>query len=494
MLPSDDFDSNQKYFVMKRITALITVCLLILAGCTDDFDEINTNNNEPESVTPDLLLSTVISNTLTDLVNTGWNNGNIVSQLTAKINFTGFDRYNWGSESGKWNNFYGDLTEVEMIIASARAEETRNASYEAIALVMKSYIYSNLTDSWGSVPYLDAIKGATDGAFQPGYDSQETVYTGILSDLAQANDLLTQGIPILGGDLLYEGNLVAWRKLANSLRLRYLMRISNRRDVSAEMQQIIDNEPIFESNEDNAVLLFPAQSVATSFPISRSRIGSFDEHRLSQTSEAVLKQFGDNRLDTWFQPTDNPDDDPALFVGLPNGLSENNASTFNGGASNVSRLNEALFFRSPDAVGSSLMQYAELQFILAEAAQRGWITGDAANYYESGITASFAYWNTEQDMDAYLSQPGVAYDGALETIMRQKWLASFMVGLEAWYDFRRTGLPSIIVPGQDNVNNDQVPVRFLYPDREQSLNADSYRQAVDAIGGDDINAKGWWED
>ena len=69
-----------------------------------------------------------------------------------------------------------------------------------------------------------------------------------------------------------------------------------------------------------------------------------------------------------------------------------------------------------------------------------------------------------------------------------------MVGLEAWYDFRRTGLPSIIVPGQDNVNNDQVPVRFLYPDREQSLNADNYRQAVDAIGGDDINAKGWWED
>ena len=484
---------NKKKFAMKRITAIITICFLILAGCTDDFEEINTNNNEPESVTPDLLLSTVISNTLTDLVNTGWNNGNIVSQLTAKINFTGFDRYNWGSESGKWNNFYGDLTEVELILASARAEETRNTSYEAMALVMKSFIYSNLTDSWGSVPYSEAIKGQTDNEFQAAYDSQEAIYTGLLADLALANDLLAQGRPILGGDLLYDGDLVSWRKLANSLRLRYLMRVSNRRDVAGEMQQIADNEPIFESNEDNAVLIFPAQSVATSFPISRSRIGSFDEHRLSQTSEAVLKQFNDNRLNTWFQPTDNPDDDPALFAGLPNGLSENNASTFNGGASNVSRLNEALFFRSPDAVGSALMQYAELQFILAEAAQKGWITGDAQAYYENGITASFEYWNTEQDMTTYLSQPGVAYDGQLETIMTQKWLASFMVGLEAWYDFRRTGFPPNIVPGQDNVNGDAVPVRFLYPDREQSLNADNYNLAVDAIGGDNINAKGWWE-
>ena len=469
-------------------------CLLILAGCTDDFDEINTNDNEPESVTPDLLISTVITNTLTELVNTGWNNGNIVSQLTAKINFTGFDRYNWGSESGKWNDFYGDLTEVEMILALARAEATRNTSYEAMALVMRAYIYSNLTDSWGSVPYSDAIKGATDGEFQPAYDEQENIYSGILSDLALANDLLKSETPILGGDLLYEGDFLAWRKLANSLRLRYLMRVSNRRDVGAEMQQIIDGEPVFESNADNAVLMFPAQSVATSFPISRSRIGSFDEHRLSQTSEAVLKQFDDNRLQTWFQPTDNPDDDPALFVGLPNGLSENNASTFNGGASNVSRLNEALFFRSPDAVGSSLIQYAEVQFILAEAAGKGWITGDAKTFYENGVTASFEYWNTEQDIEAYLAQPGVAYDGELETVMRQKWLASFMVGLEAWYDFRRTGLPSVITPGQDNVNNNQVPVRFLYPDREQSLNADNYQRAVDALGGDNINARGWWDE
>lgn len=484
---------NKKTLVMKKFKAIILVCTILFAGCTDDFEDINTNNNEPEKVSADLLLSTVISNTLTDLVNTGWNNGNIVSQLTSKINFTGFDRYNWGSESGKWNAYYGNLSEVELILASARAEDTKNASYEAIALILKSLIYSNLTDSWGSVPYSEAIGGQTNGEFRPKYDDQESIYTGLLADLTKADELLTEGSPIFGGDLLFDGNLMAWRKLANSLQLRYLMRISNKANVASQIQQIVDNKPIFESNADNAILPYPAQSVATSFPISRNRIGSFDEHRLSQTSEAVLKQFADNRLNAWFQPTDNPNDDPTLFVGLPNGLSENNASTFNGGASNVSRLNQSLFFDSPNAVDAALMQYAELQFILAEAAQRGWISGDGQTYYENGIKASFDYWNTDQDMPAYLAQPGVTYDGQLETILKQKWLASFMVGLEAWYDFRRTGLPSIIKPGQDNVNNDMIPVRFLYPDQEQTLNATNYEQATSSLGGDNINAKGWWE-
>ncbi len=479
--------------IMKNIKAIFVVCLLVFAGCTDDFQEINTNNNEPETVTPNLLLSTVISNTLTDMVNTGWSNGNIVSQLTAKINFTGFDRYNWGSESGKWNNFYGNLTEVELILAASRTEGSKNPSYEGIALIMKSWLYANITDNWGNAPYSEAIGGQTNGEFRPKYDNQEAIYQGILADLATADELLAQGTPIFGGDLLYDGNLNAWRKLANSLRLRYLMRISNREDVSSRIQQIVNNKPIFEANEDNAVLQYPATSVATSFPIGRGRIGGFDEHRLSQTSETVLKQFNDNRLNTWFQPTDNPNDDPGLFAGMPNGLSENNASTFNGGASNVSRLNQGLFFDSPNAVGAALMQYAEVQFILAEAAQKTWISGDAESYYENGIRASFDYWNTSQDMDTYLAQDGVAFDGNLETIMRQKWLASFMVGMEAWYDFRRTGLPTNIQPGQDNVNSNRVPVRFLYPDQEQSLNAENYEQAVSAMGGDDINMKGWWE-
>lgn len=479
---------------MKNIKFIIIVSILIVINsCTNDFDEINTNPNQPEVVTPDLILSTVISNTVNRNALIGWNNGNIVSQLTAKINFTGFDRYDWGSETGIWDNYYGNLPELEIILAISRDELTKNTSYEGIALILKSWIFSGLTDNWGAVPYSEAIKGQTENNFKPVYDSQEDIYNGILADLVTAENLLAQGQPISGGDLLYDGDLSKWRKLANSLRLRYLLRISKKRDVSSEMQQIVTSGMIFESNADNAVMVYPANSQVDSWPISNGRIGGFDEHRLSLTSENILKQFNDQRLFAWFQPTDNQDDDPTLFAGMPNGLSEDNASNYNGGANNVSRLNQAFFWESPNSVKAPLMKYSELQFILAEAALKGMISGDAETYYENGITASFEFWNVNQDMDIYLAQNGVAYDGNLETIMTQKWLASFMVGLEAWYDFRRTGFPSFIVPGQDNVNNNQVPVRFLYPSEEQTLNPENYQNAVSTIGGDDINQKGWWE-
>jgi len=485
---------NSKSINMRNFKSIILVAIVMVCSCTDDFEEINTNNNQPETVGPNLILAEVISSSVNRVTLLGEGQGNVVAQLTAIINFTEFDRYLWGSETGLWNDLYGNLPELEIILQISREEATKNTSYEGIALVLKSWIFSILTDNWGPVPYSEAIKGQSDGNFQPVYDSQENIYNGILADLATADGLLAQGQAIFGGDLLYNGDVTKWRKLANSLRLRYLLRASNKMNVSAQMQSIVDAGNIFESNDDNAVMQYPATTQVDSWPISTQRIGGFDENRLSQTSEAILKMYNDNRLFTWFQPTDNPDDDPALFVGLPNGLSEDNATTFNGGAKNVSRLNQSLFFDSPNSVRAALMQFAEMQFILAEAAQQSLITGDAKAYYESGVAASFEYWSTDQDMAVYLAQAGVAYDGNLETIITQKWLASFLVGMEAWYDFRRTGFPSVIVPGPDNVNGDVVPVRFLYPDVEQSLNGDNYQQAVAALGGDDdINGAGWWE-
>lgn len=478
---------------MKKNIILVLIASLSLLGCTDDFEGINENPNQPEEVSSDLVLSTVISTLANRSAQSGWNNGNIVAQLTAKINFTGFDRYDWGSESGLWNEYYGILPEIDIILQAARAEETQNTSYEGIALILRSYVFSILTDNWGNIPFSEAIKGM-EGNFTPIYDSQEAIYTAILQDLQQAEGLLAQGEPILGGDIIYEGDIEKWRKFANSLRLRYLMRISNRMDVSTEIQAILDSGMFIASNEENAVMRYPASTQIDSWPISTSRIGSFDEHRLSETSEAVLKQFNDERLEKWFQPTDNPEDDPTLFVGLTNGLSEDNASNFNGGASNVSRINQSFFYDSPNSVQAAIIQTAEVHFIFAEAAQRGLINADAETLYNEGVRLSFEYWEVPQDIAAYLAQDGVAYDGELETIITQKWLASFLVGFEGWYDFRRTGLPTVIVPGPDNVNGDRVPVRFLYPDSEQTLNSENFDAAVSEIGANDINVKGWWEE
>lgn len=483
---------------MKKYITIGAVAFLTLFGCTDDFEEINTNTNEPEEVGSDLILSTVITTLATTTADAGgWDRGNIVAQLTAKINFTGFDRYSWGSESGLWETYYFILQEIDLILENARAEESRNTSYEGIALVLRSYVFANLTDNWGDVPFSEATKGLSGENFTPVYDTQEAIYEGILADLKTAEAQLALSQPIFGGDVLYGGDVEKWRKLANSLRLRYLMRASNRLEggfVSIEMASILDSGIFIAANEDNAVMEYPALTQIDSWPISTGRIGGFDEHRMSTTSETVLKQFSDGRLEAWFQPTDNPDDDPTLFVGLPNGLSEDAASTFNGGASNVSRLNQAFFYDSPNSVKAAIIQAAEVHFIFAEAVQRGLLSGaEAENFYNEGVRLSFEYWGVDQDVTAYLAQSGVAYDGELETIITQKWLASFLVGLEGWYDFRRTGFPSVIVPGANNTNADRVPVRFLYPDSEQTLNADNYQEAVSRIGGDDINSKGWWE-
>jgi len=461
--------------VIKYIQPL--VLLIGLMGCTDDFEEINSNPNQPEVVSADLLLPKVINRAANTMALTAWNEGNIVAQLTAKINFTDFDRYLWGSNSDLWDDFYGNLRDVSNILSIA--EETGNNNYRATALIMKSWMFSVLTDSWGDIPYSEATRAKSDGIIQSVYDQQEQIYDGILADLEEANTIIDLNGSPIGGDLLYDGNMLKWKKLANSLRIRFLMRISNKRDVAGSIQSILDSQPIFESNEDNALMAYLSAQPNT-WPVHTYRVGSFDEYRLSLTIETVLKDLSDPRLTNWFRPTDNPSDDPDLLAGMPNGLSENNASNYNGGAANVSRCGPILY-EEPNSVDAVVMQYAELQFILAEAAQKGWIGGNAQDYYEEGITSSFEYWGVELPND-YLSRTGVAYDGQLETIMTQKWLASFLVGFEGWFDYRRTGLPSFI-----------IPVRFMYPGNQQTLNKENYDAAVSRQGPDDINTKVWWE-
>ncbi len=150
------------------------------------------------------------------------------------------------------------------------------------------------------------------------------------------------------------------------------------------------------------------------------------------------------------------------------------------------------------------MTYAELQFILAEARQKGFITTGAADtYYNNGITANFAYWqsvvpaayNLNVAMPAgYLAQADVALTGTvivkLAKIALLKWVSLYFNGLEAWFDWRRTGMPAI-TPGPANLNNNKVPVRYIYPLSEQSLNGTNRAAAVQRQGIDDLNTRPW---
>lgn len=490
-------------------------CLLFFSACDNEFEEINANPNQPEAVTSDLLLTNIIIGSVREMDGMAWGSGNVIAQHTAKIQFTGRDRYDWGPEGSPWFDFYSLLRDVNNILD---IEETDN-SYVATALILKSWMFQIMTDLYGDIPYSQAILGKSDGNFTPVFDRQPDIYAGILSDLERANAILNSNRTPIAGDVLFSGDLDRWQKLANALRLRVLLRQSAQVDPSAAMEAIINDEdaPIFTGNEDQAVFNYLA-SAPNQQPLFTTRSGSFDEYRLSQIMENTLKSLNDNRLFAYAQPTTNSGaglvGTQEDYVGVPNGLADESALIFNGGSNFVSRV--GLLYSclvcndnaSPSARQGMIMTYAEQQFILAEAAERGFIDGDAEAYYLSGIEASFDYFTERTALispeisaavapaDDYFVQEGVAYTGTqaekLEKIGIQKWLALFFNGTEAWAEWRRTGIPNLS-PGPDALIG-QVPTRFMYPIEAQSLNGDNYRAAIATQGPDNITTQVWWDE
>ncbi|MBL7737889.1 MAG: SusD/RagB family nutrient-binding outer membrane lipoprotein [Chitinophagaceae bacterium] len=500
-------------------TGIVILSAGLIAGCTKDFSDTNTNKNNPTSVTPDLLLSGVIRNTMNQQVSEAWGIGNIIVQHHAKIQFVNEDRYGWNEQNGIWSTVYSNYRNLQNIFTSVG--ENTSSPYYGVSLVLKSWMFSLVTDAYGDVPYSEAGKAKTEGIYQPVYDKQEDIYAGILADLKKANEVLATAGTALSGDILYGGGasaILKWRKLANSLRLRYLMRISKKKNVSADMQAILNDptaNPIFTGNADNAELKY-FSAAPNQWPLYGTRVGSFDEFRVSKTLTDRLTALGDPRIKIFGRPTQasvtsgNP-----VIQGVPNGLNDVDALAYNGGVQNVSRVgytfaclvcNDASQAPpDPAAPRALLMTYAELQFILAEARQKGLITGsDAATYYNNGITANFSYWqsvvpsayNLDVTMPAnYLTQTGVVYSGTddekLAKIALQKWISLYFNGLEAWFDWRRTNMPAVI-PGPANLNNNKVPVRYIYPLSEQSLNGENRKAAVQRQGNtDDLNTKMW---
>ncbi len=486
-----------KHILLK--TLIVFAFLALGAGCTKDFDDINTNPNAPTAVNPGLLLPQIQRDMMNALMGETWGIGNIVIQHTTKNQFVNEDRYLWGELNSIWNNVYDNMRDINNIVI--QSETTRENNYKGVALVMKSWMFSLATDAYGDIPYTQAIN-AKGGENYPAYDPQEQVYNGILADLKTANELLGTSSESVAGDIIFGGNIAKWKKLANSLRIRALLRISRKRDVSADLKAIVDNpaaNPVFESNADNAVYNYKATS-PDQFPLHSSRIGSFNEFRAGKTLLDTLKSLSDPRMPIFFRPTPDTEGKPnPQYVGLPNGLNDVDALQYNGGPQFQSRIGDLYYENAISTQGLTIakgviMTYAELQFLLAEAAEKGLIGGDAKTYYENGVNGSFAFYGLTTPPD-YLNRLETAYSGTqqekLEKIGFQKWVSLYFQGLEAWFDWRRTGIPAL-KPGLSNQNDDKIPVRFRYPIIEQSLNSDSYNAAIQRQGADDLNTKMWY--
>ena len=183
---------------MKKIVLIIACIALTVSGCTSEFKDMNVNPNAPVDVTPGLLLPNIIRTPINNIMDNAWSYGNIVIQHTAKRQFVNEDRYLWGDVSGPWNSGYSTLRDVRNMINAAEAAGQSN--YVGIGLIMRSYIFSQLTDLYGDIPYTQAVK-ASEGIVLPSYDTQESIYTAMLEDLKKANTLLGSTNETIDGDI-----------------------------------------------------------------------------------------------------------------------------------------------------------------------------------------------------------------------------------------------------------------------------------------------------
>ena len=477
---------------MKNILYLLSMVLLVLTSCTKDFEDINTNPNAPINAQPSLLLRQVIYDYGEQMSYEGFAAGDLLSQYRTALDFNLFGRHDLKSPQlggNPWPIFYKNLRDNQIIINQSQSTLAFKV-YEGPALILKAYIAANLTDLFGDVPYSEAFNGVN-GTVTPKYDLQEDIYlspNGILDNLNKGIEAINNysGVQPLEGDLLFNGNLEGWVKFANSLKVKALMRISNKMDVAAELQAIFDEGNYISSNAENAVFDF-TNTAPNSFRLARLRIGDFNNYVLSETMEEILTNYSDNRIEFFFRPFGNST--TGEYNGLLNGVDATSTSITLADFS----LSGTAFREDTSVLDANFSTAWETSFFLAEAAQKGIITANAQNLYESGVAQAFEYWQTDLPANyltgnAAFNAPGTS---PLEQIITQKWIGNVINGYEGWTEFRRTGFP-VLKTIQASLNNDLIPVRMPYPAEEAALNAANYDIAAAATNQNSINVPVWW--
>ena len=476
---------------MKSTIGILTGTLFLLVACTQEFEELNTNPNAPTQVQPALLLRQVIYSYADGMSYEGFTGGaNLGQYFSAEPGFNAFDRGDLLAPQfggNPWPLLYQNLRDIEIVLELAR-ESTVNAVYEGPALVMKSIIAGTLTDLFGDIPYTEAAMGRS-GLVTPRYDEQAAIYLGeggLLDNLSTAVELMDTyaGVEPLEGDVLYNGDLEAWVRFANSLRLKYATRAldADQSKATAEVLEVQRDGRLILTNDQNAVFRFG--SAPNDFRFARARLGDFTNYLMAETIDSVLDAYNDPREQLWFRESN-----AGGYNGVPNGLPD--ASLLDGGA--VS-LPGTIWREDAGQLQFPFMTAWETSFLLAELGARPIIFDNPAVRYDSGIELAFAYWGVALPGD-YLSRPEIAYENgrALEQIATQRWLASIGNGYEGWIEWRRTGYPAFMQP-LSSLNAGLIPIRFPYPADEQALNSEAYGRALEALGGENSpNVAVWWD-
>jgi hypothetical protein len=479
---------------MKKTKYILALIAISISSCTEDFEVLNTNPNAPIEVQPALLLRQVIYDYGEEMSYEGFVAGNLLGQYFTAIDFNLFDRHSLTEPQvggNPWPVIYTNLRDNEILLNAARSNPTF-AVYEGPALILKAYLAAALTDIFGDVPYFEALQGRA-GNVTPAYDGQEDIYTapgGILDNLDKGIAAIQNyaGAQPLAGDILFDGDLSRWVTFANSLKIKYIMRLSDRVDRFAELQGIYNSGDYMTSNAQNATYDF-TDGQPNNFRMARLRAGDFNLFILSLTAEEILKNLNDPRIAVFYRPVGN-DPSQMQYAGLLNGP---DASQTTIPVADYS-LTGTIFREHTGDLDANFMTAWETMFFLAEAAEKGLIAAGAQTLYEIGVQLAFEYWQTPLPAD-YLSTGAAAYgiDGAdrIEQIITQKWLANTINGYEGWIEFRRTGFPQLKTVAA-SLNGGLIPVRMPYPTDEAALNSVNFSTAT-AANGNSINDRVWWD-
>ncbi|AOW21790.1 SusD/RagB family nutrient-binding outer membrane lipoprotein [Urechidicola croceus] len=467
---------------MKKIFITIFIASLF-TGCQVD-ESLNVDTKNPSTVPGDGLFTNGTRNFFDQMndCSVNFNVTRLYAQYWAQTTYPDESQYNQVTRNipgGIWNTMYRDVLQdlkgAREALISEEADDLNNKL--AIIDFMEVYAYSVLVDTFGNVPYTEALDPNNP---VPVYDDGAAIYDDLFIKLNGA-------ISSMGGsgfssnqDPIYGGNMSKWKKAANSLKLRMAMRLADSNPGLSKSMAEAAAAGVITSNDDNfGIEYLDAAPNTNPLWVALVQSGRVD-YVASNTLVDILNPLNDPRLPMFFEE----------YEGAYSGGTYGSANA----ASGFSALGETL--KDPSLKGS-IITASEVSFLLAEAAARNYTVGGTAEaHYDMGITNSILEWGgTQADADTYIAQPEVAYTTAegdwKQVIGTQKWIAMFNNGMEGWTTWRSLDQPILNVP--EGMSYSDIPTRFLYPVSEATLNGGNAAAAASAIGGDTKTTKIFWD-
>lgn len=464
--------------------------LFSIIGCSDDYyDSINIDQTNPSTVPASFLITHATTSLFHQMGNTNVNLNvfRMFAQYFTTTTYTQEPNYDLNTRNipgQHWNRLYTRVL-YSLQDAKQKVEDDTNLlpaeknNQLAMIEIMEVYTWQVLVDTFGNIPYSDALKGL-DNQF-PTYDKAAVIYEDLIARAQHAISLIDTNVDGLDEDIIFGGNMSLWKKTGGSLLLRLGVQLS---DVNQSLASSAINSAmqagVISSNNENFQMNHLSSSPYTNPLYEDLVLSGRTDFLPANTIVDYMNDLNDPRRALYFDDLGTGTYSGGTY-GAPNSYLA------------YSHLGTLLFTATTP---SCLIDYAEVEFLLAEAAEKGYnVGGSVEHHYNAGIKASMEYWGVDpDDIETYLASPDVAFNTAQgntkQKIAKQFWLAMYNRGFEGWNVWRRLDAPTLNVAAQ---SGSPVPTRYTYPESESSINSEAYSQAVSDMGGDTQTIKLFWD-